>query len=81
MAAWEKHPYGMLDSEKEANRQCQLEHRAHWRVIQRNGNASAFNGYHWTPSDYSAVRCTLPDCRRVWRTKAAYVDQLPDLER
>lgn len=55
---------------------CGREHRESWRVIQRHGNASAFNGYHWTPSDYSAVRCG--DCGRVWRTKAAYVDDLPN---
>lgn len=55
---------------------CGREHRASWRVIQRHGNASAFSGYHWTPSDYSAVRCG--DCGRVWRTKAAYVEDLPN---
>jgi hypothetical protein len=68
----------MSDRERERNQECQREHRAHWVVIQRYGNASAFNGYHWTPSDYSAVRCAKPDCGRVWRTKAGYVAQLPD---
>jgi len=53
---------------------CQREHREHWVVIAYHGNASAFNGYHWTPSDYSACRCE--ECGRVWRTKAAYVDDL-----
>lgn len=47
-----------------------------WRVTQRYCNHSAFNGYHWTPSDYSEVRCM--ECRVFWRTKAAYVDSLPD---
>lgn len=58
------------------SRRCRRDHYPAWRVIQRNGNASAFNGYHWTPSDYSAVRCG--DCGRVWRTRAAYVGDLPD---
>ncbi|NIT79608.1 MAG: hypothetical protein GWN58_33160 [Anaerolineae bacterium] len=47
-----------------------------WRVTQRYCNHSAFNGYHWTPSDYSEVRCM--ECRMSWRTKAKYVDLLPD---
>lgn len=47
-----------------------------WRVTARRCNYSAFNGYHWTPSDYSEVRCSA--CRVSWRTKAAYVDKLPD---
>lgn len=51
-------------------------HQPHWYVIQRYCNYSAFNGYHRTPSDYSAIRC--PTCRGVWRTKAAYVATLPD---
>lgn len=74
---WPAHPYGMLPSERERNQTCQREHRDSWEVLQRNGNASAFNGYHWTPSDYSCVRCT--SCGRVWRTKAAYVDSLPNV--
>jgi hypothetical protein len=45
-------------------------------VIMRNGNRSAFSGYHWTPSAYSAVRCLK--CGAIWRTKAAYVRQAPD---
>lgn len=45
-------------------------------VLQRKGNRSAFNGYRWTPSAYSAVRCT--SCGACWRTKAAYVDSAPD---
>ena len=68
--------YGQPRAERERTVMCMREHRASWVVVQRNGNASAFNGYHWTYSDYSGVRCTR--CRRYWRTKAAYVDTLPD---
>lgn len=48
------------------------------RVVVRTrwGNYSAFNGYHFTPSDYSAVYCGA--CGTPWRTKAAYVDDCPD---
>lgn len=49
-----------------------------WFVYKRQYNTSAFNGYHYTPSDYSSVSCR--QCRAVWRTKAAYVDVLPDGE-
>ena len=48
-----------------------------WAVLQRCGNASAFNGYRWQFSAYSAVTCLA--CGRVWRTKAAYVRDLPDI--
>ena len=51
------------------------DHKKHWSVIQRKCNASAFNGYQITPSDYSAVLCPL--CPTIWRTKAAFVDSLP----
>lgn len=51
-------------------------HRASWVVLQREGNRSAFNGYRWTPSPYSEVRCT--EGGALWRTKAAYVGELPD---
>lgn len=47
-----------------------------WVVLQRRCNYSAFNGYHWTPSDYSCVQCHC--CGTVWRTKASYVALLPD---
>lgn len=46
-------------------------------VIARHGNSSAFNGYHWTPSDYSHVLCL--DTKLHWRTKAQYVETLPDI--
>jgi hypothetical protein len=45
-------------------------------VINRKCNYSAFNGYHRTPSDYSCVQCQC--CGHVWRTKAAWVDAMPD---
>jgi hypothetical protein len=61
--------------ERGASLLCQREHRARWVVVAYRGNRSAFSGYHWTPSDYSAVRCE--ECGRYWRTKAAYVDDLP----
>lgn len=53
-------------------------HRPSWVVVQRNYNASAFNGYRRTPSEYSEIRCTVDGCLSVWRTKAEYVSALPD---
>lgn len=70
--------YGLSARELEANARCRREHRAKWAVLQRRGNASAFNGYRWQPSAYSAVKCSEPGCGRVWRTKAGYADDLPD---
>lgn len=49
--------------------------RKNWVVLQYKCNHSAFNGYHETSSDYSAVRCTR--CGQGWRTKAAYVESIP----
>ncbi|WUT01765.1 hypothetical protein OHA46_33970 (plasmid) [Streptomyces sp. NBC_00708] len=54
------------------------DHRALWIVVQRNYNRSAFNGYRITRSAYSLVRCTAPGCNGTWRTRAAFVDTLPD---
>lgn len=51
-------------------------HRGAWAVVVRNGNYSAFNGYRFTPSDYSLVRCGA--CGSRWRTKAKFADGLPD---
>lgn len=51
-------------------------HKKDWVVTQRNANASAFNGYHSQWSEYSAVRCLR--CGSSWRTKAAFVDSLPN---
>jgi hypothetical protein len=49
-----------------------------WYVIVREGNYSAFNGYHFTHSDYSSVRCDA--CGAHWRTKADYVLRLKDVK-
>lgn len=54
------------------------EHWESWCVTVRKANYSAFNGGHRTPSDYSEIRCSA--CPTRWRTKAAYVDRLPDGE-
>jgi len=69
------------DSYAMACRDMTHKHGGHWAVIQRKCNYSAFNGYRYTPSDYSAVKCFAPGCGSVWRTKAAYVDELPDSRR
>lgn len=53
-----------------------IEKRA-WRVVQRQCNHSAFNGYHYTPSDWSHVVCLK--CQATGRTKAGYVAQLRDI--
>lgn len=47
-----------------------------WRVLQRLCNHSAFNGYHYTPSEWSSLLCLR--CHTVWRTKADYVTHLLD---
>jgi hypothetical protein len=52
------------------------DHQGTWAVIVRNGNYSAFNGYRFTPSDYSLVKCR--SCGAHWRTRAGYVATLPD---
>lgn len=46
-----------------------------WRVTAYRCNHSAFNGYHKTPSRYSAIKCLR--CGAHWRTKAPYADRLP----
>ena len=66
------------ETEHDRQVKCSREHRPFWAVIQRHGNASAFNGYHWQYSAYSSVFCRLASCGRYWRTKAVYVEQLPD---
>lgn len=47
-----------------------------WRVMQYRCNHSAFSGWHYTPSDYSALVCDAPGCTGCWRTKAPYADAL-----
>ena len=44
-------------------------------IVNWKCNYSAFNGYRWTPSDYSLIKCLK--CGQYWRTKAKYVDSLP----
>lgn len=48
--------------------------RIAWYVMHYRCNYSAFNGYRYTPSDYSQVKCA--GCGHIWRTKARYVDGL-----
>ena len=52
------------------------DHRPQWYVQVRKANYSTFNGGYRTPSAYSAIRCAA--CGGCWRTKAKYVDMLPD---
>lgn len=47
-----------------------------WRVMQYRCNHSAFSGWQYTPSDYSAIICDAPQCNGCWRTKASYADAL-----
>lgn len=54
-----------------------VEERA-WVVVARKCNHSAFNGWRWTPSDWSEIWCR--GCHAVGRTKAKYVDSLKDGE-
>jgi hypothetical protein len=58
---------------------CSCKSRRHWRVTQYRCNHSAFNGYHYTPSDYSSLRCLR--CGATWRTKARYVSAMPTATR
>jgi len=53
-------------------------HRQSWRVMQRQCNHSAFNGYRLTYSEYSTLICMAPGCTGCWRTRAAYVGAIPD---
>lgn len=58
---------------------CRCGNRTAWYVVTYRGNFSAFNGYRFTPSDYSEVTCRVVQggCGARWRTKAKYVDSLP----
>lgn len=49
-----------------------------WECWHYKCNFSAFNGYRYTPSDYSLVYCTV--CRGLWRTKASWAGQIPQGE-
>ncbi|HEY5410906.1 MAG TPA: hypothetical protein VIJ94_09295 [Caulobacteraceae bacterium] len=48
--------------------------RRAWTVWAYRTNSSSFHGYRPQHSDYSAVGCDA--CQAMWRTKAAYVEQL-----
>lgn len=53
--------------------------REHWlwhRVLQRRRSFAA-NGRGTRPSEYSSLACL--ECRRQWRTKAAYVGLRRDI--
>lgn len=64
------------EQDHKRQQECAREHRASWWVAVREGNSSAFNGYHFTRSAWSECRCGA--CHRRWRTKAGYVRDLPD---
>lgn len=49
-------------------------HRSLWVVQARERD------YYGARSRYSLIRCTAPDCCGLWRTKAAYVGELPDMK-
>lgn len=55
---------------------CNPQDRDQWRVMQRNCNHFALNGYRYTPSAYSSVTCLK--CQRIWRTAGKYVRLLKD---
>jgi hypothetical protein len=63
--------------EQAARQECAREHRGSWRVVRRNCNYSAFNGYRRTWSRYSGLTCLR--CLRYWRTCAGYVASTPDI--
>jgi hypothetical protein len=51
----------------------------YWVVTTRNGNYSAFNGYHFTPSNYSQLHCFR--CGVYWRSSGRYVIKIPDTDK
>lgn len=55
-------------------RSKKLVQQRNWVVIEYRCNYSAFNGYHYTSSDYSLVMCLT--CGAIGRTKAKYVEDL-----
>lgn len=50
-----------------------LKERA-WICTQYKSNRSAFSGYRYTPSNWSAIVCR--GCHRMWRTKADYAGEI-----
>ena len=69
-------PSAFIAATRECRERWLAVRERNWEVLQRNCNHSAFNGYHYTPSDYSTVRCKT--CGAVGRTKADYVALLRD---
>ena len=60
-----------------AGRACSHRPRAdHVVVTAREGNRSAFNGYRWAPSAWSAVLCLT--CGARWRSRARWVAECRD---
>jgi len=57
---------------------CETKDKSNWVVIHRNHNHSAFESPKYAEhySFYSTVYCTK--CGAIGRTKAKYVDELPD---
>lgn len=57
------------------------EKKQNWVVLHRNHNHSVFEypAGKEHPSAYSAILCKK--CQMVWRSKARYVDDLPNAER
>ena len=59
---------------------CKCGTRINWRVTRRNQNNSYFEApkgqAHY--SKYSSVTCISKQCNGAFRTKANYVDSLPD---
>ena len=47
-----------------------------WVVVHRNCNYSTFNGRHYTPSAYSALKCQA--CGHRWRSKGKFVGKVRD---
>lgn len=58
---------------------CHGRERENVRIVHRNHNHSAFNGYHRTWSEYTGVVCI--NCGRSWRTKAAWLWRTPMLKK
>lgn len=64
---------------------CHDHPRDFWRVIARRQRTSAFDGYRTMTSEWSEVGCFYGGgpmqggCLHRWRTKAAYVNHLPDV--
>lgn len=48
-----------------------VEKMKNWVVVTYRGNKSAFNGYKFTPSEFSEIKCNK--CGNTWRTKMNYV--------